>query len=143
MSHELRTPLNAVLGWVYLLRTGKLDQETSSRGLEAIDRNVRLQAQLTRDLLDVSHALTGELQVESRPTTLGEAVKQAIATVDSAARAKGVVLNVSMPDTPVVVLGDEAACVRSPGTCSRMRSSSPHAAGRSISSSKGRAERRG
>ncbi len=108
VSHELRTPLNAVLGWVYLLRTGKLDQETSSRGLEAIDRNVRLQAQLTRDLLDVSHALTGELQVESRPATLGEAVRQAIAAVDSAARAKGVVINISIPDAPVVVLGDEA-----------------------------------
>ena len=108
VSHELRTPLNAVLGWVYLLRTGKLDQQTSSRGLEAIDRNVRLQAQLTRDLLDVSRALTGELQVESRPTTLGEAAQQALATVDAAARAKGVVLNVSVPDTPVVVLGDDS-----------------------------------
>jgi signal transduction histidine kinase len=107
VSHELRTPLNAVLGWVYLLRTGKLDQETSSRGLQSIDRNVRLQAQLTRDLLDVSRALTGELQVESRPASLGDAVRQAIAAVDPAARAKGVVLSVSMPDTPVVILGDE------------------------------------
>jgi len=107
VSHELRTPLNAVLGWVYLLRTGKLDQETSSRGLESIDRNVRLQAQLTRDLLDVSRALTGELQVESQPVTLGEPVRQAIAAVESAARAKGVELNISVPDTPVVVLGDE------------------------------------
>lgn len=107
VSHELRTPLNAVLGWVYLLRTGKLDSETSARGLESVDRNVRLQAQLTRDLLDVSRALTGELQVESRPATLGEAVRQALATVESAARAKGVVLELSVPDTPVVVLGDE------------------------------------
>jgi len=108
VSHELRTPLNAVLGWVYLLRTGKLDPDTSSRGLEAIDRNVRLQAQLTRDLLDVSRALTGELQLESRPATLGEAVRQAAAAVDATARAKGVGLSVSVPATPVVVLGDEA-----------------------------------
>jgi signal transduction histidine kinase len=107
VSHELRTPLNAVLGWVYLLRTGKLDQETSSRGLESIDRNARLQAQLTRDLLDVSRALTGQLQVESRPATLGEAVRQALAAVESAARAKGVVLRVTVPDAPVVVLGDD------------------------------------
>ena len=32
VSHELRTPLNAVLGWVHLLRTGKLDATTSDRG---------------------------------------------------------------------------------------------------------------
>jgi signal transduction histidine kinase len=107
VSHELRTPLNAVLGWVYLLQTGKLDRETSTRGLDSIDRNVRLQAQLTRDLLDVSRALTGELQVESHPVTLGEAVRQALVTVDSAAKAKGVVLELSIPETPVVVLGDE------------------------------------
>jgi CheY-like chemotaxis protein len=108
VSHELRTPLNAVLGWVYLLRTGKLDNDTSVRGLDSIDRNVRLQAQLTRDLLDVSRALTGELQVDSRPATLGEAVRQAVTAVDSAAKAKGVELRVSVPETPVVVLGDES-----------------------------------
>jgi signal transduction histidine kinase len=108
VSHELRTPLNAVLGWVYLLRTGKLDQDTSSRGLESIDRNVRLQAQLTRDLLDVSRALTGKLQVESRPATLGDAVRQALSAVESAARAKGVSVRASVPETPVVVLGDES-----------------------------------
>jgi signal transduction histidine kinase/ActR/RegA family two-component response regulator len=107
VSHELRTPLNAVLGWVHLLRTGKLDQETSARGLESIGRNVRLQAQLTGDLLDVSKALTGELQLESQPMSLGDAVQQALAAVESIARAKGVAIRSSMPDTPAVVLGDE------------------------------------
>ncbi len=107
VSHELRTPLNAVLGWVHLLRTGKLDPATSSRGLESIDRNVRLQAQLTGDLLDVSKALTGELQLHPRPTALGAAVQQAVGAVESAARAKGVHLDVSLPREAVVVLGDE------------------------------------
>ena len=79
VSHELRTPLNAMLGWVHLMRTGKLDRETSSRGLESIERNARLQAQLTGDLLDVSRALTGELQLDSRPTTLNDAAAQAAA----------------------------------------------------------------
>src|SRR5438874_2192790 len=32
ISHELRTPLNAVLGWVHLIRTGKLDGGTTQRG---------------------------------------------------------------------------------------------------------------
>ena len=64
ISHELRTPLNAVLGWAHLLRTDRLDAATAQRGLEAIDRNARLQAQLTADLLDVSKALTGKLRLE-------------------------------------------------------------------------------
>ncbi len=32
ISHELRTPLNAVLGWVHLIRTGKLDAATQRAG---------------------------------------------------------------------------------------------------------------
>ena len=108
ISHELRTPLNAVLGWVYLLRTGKLDQGTESRGLETIERNVRLQAQLTTDLLDVSKALTGELQLESRPVSLTDAVKRALGAVQPAAQARRVTIRQRIPDAPVVVHGDPA-----------------------------------
>jgi signal transduction histidine kinase/CheY-like chemotaxis protein len=107
VSHELRTPLNAVLGWVHLLRTGKLDREMSTRGLETIERNVKLQAQLTGDLLEVSKALTGELQLECRPTSLGEAAQQALSALESAIRAKEVTMDVAIPETPVVVLGDQ------------------------------------
>ena len=106
ISHELRTPLNAVLGWVHLLRTGKLDPQTATRGLETIDRNVRLQAQLTADLLDVSKALTGKLQLESREVSLNDAVRQAVAAAQPAAHAKGVQIRKSLPDGPITVLGD-------------------------------------
>jgi signal transduction histidine kinase len=106
VSHELRTPLNAVLGWVHLLRTGKLDANTSSRGLESIDRNIRLQAQVTADLLDVSKALTGKLRVESRPAVINDAVRHAAASVHSAAGAKAVQVRSRVPDKAIVVLGD-------------------------------------
>jgi signal transduction histidine kinase len=106
VSHELRTPLNAVLGWVHLLRTGKLDPPTSARGLESIDRNARLQAQLTADLLDVSKALTGKLRVEARPSTLNDAIRQAVTSVQTAARAKGVQVRAQIPEASVIVLGD-------------------------------------
>jgi signal transduction histidine kinase len=108
ISHELRTPLNAVLGWVHLLRTGKLDHPTAARGLETIERNVRLQAQLTADLLDVSKALTGKLQLESRPVSIIDAARQAMAAAQSAAQAKGVQVVKTMPDAPLTVLGDAA-----------------------------------
>jgi signal transduction histidine kinase len=108
VSHELRTPLNAVLGWAHLLRTGKLDRDTSVRGLESIERNARLQAQLTGDLLDVSRALTGELQLDSHATVLNDAARQAVASAEPAARAKAVALQVALPETPVVVLGDQS-----------------------------------
>ena len=107
ISHELRTPLNAVLGWLHLLRTGKLDATTSTRGLESIERNVRLQAQLTADLLDVSKVLTGQLRLDSRPVSLVEAVHQAVISALPAAQAKGVTVNSEIPDSASFpVLGD-------------------------------------
>ncbi|MCM3871152.1 MAG: CHASE3 domain-containing protein, partial [Pyrinomonadaceae bacterium] len=57
-SHELRTPLTAVVGWSRMLRGGKLDEETSARALEAIERNANLQTKLIEDLLDISRIIT-------------------------------------------------------------------------------------
>ena len=109
ISHELRTPLNSVLGWLHLLRTGKLDAATATRGLESIERNVRLQAQLTGDLLDVSKVLTGKLRLDSRPVSLADASRQAVAAAAPAAQAKGVHVTAAIPESSVPVLGDPDA----------------------------------
>jgi signal transduction histidine kinase len=106
ISHELRTPLNAVLGWMHLIRTGKLDRDTSRRGFESIERNVRQQAQLTSDLLDISKALTGKLRLETAPVSLKAVVTEAVATVATAASAKDVRMSVFLPEGPLVVRGD-------------------------------------
>src|SRR5215510_3183913 len=39
LSHELRTPLTAMLGWLSMLRSGRLDYETSKHALETVERN--------------------------------------------------------------------------------------------------------
>ena len=65
VSHELRTPLNAIMVWTHLLTRGKLDEETSARGLETIARNASAQNQLISDLLDVSRIISGQLHFES------------------------------------------------------------------------------
>jgi signal transduction histidine kinase/CheY-like chemotaxis protein len=106
ISHELRTPLNAVLGWLHLIRTGKLDEATEARGFESIERNVRHQAQLTADLLDVSKALTGRLSMEMRPVSLPSVIAEAVSQVATAANAKDVQLQVSNASSPIVVRGD-------------------------------------
>jgi signal transduction histidine kinase/CheY-like chemotaxis protein len=108
VSHELRTPLNAVLGWVHLLRTCKLDQTTADRGLESIERNVRLQAQLTGNLLDISKSLTGELRLDLRRTAVADSIREAVSAAAAAAEAKGVRIECHLPQTPAIVLGDPA-----------------------------------
>ena len=64
LSHELRTPLNAVLGWANILRRGNLQGEQLQQGLDTIERNARVQAQLIEDLLDLSRIISGKVRLD-------------------------------------------------------------------------------
>jgi CheY-like chemotaxis protein len=77
-----------------------------ARGLDSIDRNAKLQSQLTGNLLDISKALTGRLLVESTPVRLDDVVKQAVDSAQPAAIARSVTIDCHVPDSPIAVLGD-------------------------------------
>jgi signal transduction histidine kinase len=106
LSHELRTPLNAILGWVQVLRAGKLDPAASSRALETIERNARAQAQLIADLLDVSRIITGKLRLDSKPVELHRIIEAALDSIRPAADAKDIQLSISLAALSSPVLGD-------------------------------------
>src|SRR5262245_40710942 len=74
LSHELRTPLNAILGWIQILRSKHLDEVTTARAFEAIERNAKAQAELIEAMLDVSRIITGRLRLELQRVRLPEAV---------------------------------------------------------------------
>ena len=106
VSHELRTPLNAVLGWVHLLRTGKLDRDMSSRGLETIERNVKLAGAAHRRS---ARSLEGaDRRTATRVPADHDRRRGAAGRGGRRIRraAKDVSLDLSIPDSPVVVLGD-------------------------------------
>jgi PAS domain S-box-containing protein len=90
VSHELRTPLNPILGWSQLLATGRLDPDKTAQGIETIQRNAKLQAQLIDDLLDVSRILRGKLELKITAINLESIIRSAIATVQLAAEAKSI-----------------------------------------------------
>jgi len=106
LSHELRTPLNAILGWTQILRSKRLDEVTTARAFEAIERNAKAQAELIEDMLDVSRIITGRLRLELQPVQLTEAVEAALDSVRPTAEAKGVRLECDLNPTGAVVSGD-------------------------------------
>jgi signal transduction histidine kinase len=107
LSHELRTPLTPVLGWVNLLRAGGAASDPSmlAQGLDAIERNARLQARLVDDLLDISRVVSGKLRVEREPVNLRAVVEAAVETVRADAEARRVELAVELPEARVGVVG--------------------------------------
>jgi PAS domain S-box-containing protein len=90
VSHELRTPLQAMLGWVAVLRQGKLPEAKAARALDIIEQSGRAQSRLIGDLLDVSRLATGRLRIEPRPVDLPPLVQAAVDAVQPAADAKRV-----------------------------------------------------
>jgi len=92
LSHELRTPLTSLLGWSSVLREARRDEKVLNQGLEAIDRNARVQAQLIDDLLDVSRIVSGKLNLDVRPLDITSVARAAINVVRPAADAKGILL---------------------------------------------------
>jgi signal transduction histidine kinase len=106
LSHELRTPLNALMGWIWQLRHTSLGSEARERALDSLERNTRMQAQLINDLIDVSRASKGKLQLEMRLVDLQMVVTAAREFVREAVERKELDLREHL--TPVAVAGDLA-----------------------------------
>jgi PAS domain S-box-containing protein len=106
LSHELRTPLTAVLGWTKLLRERGLDEKTSIRALDIIERNAKAQRQLIEEILDVSRIITGKTKLEVRPLTLAPVIEAAIESMRPAADARGIELDFLRTSEVGLISGD-------------------------------------
>ncbi len=106
LSHELRTPLNPILGWTQLLRSNRIPPHKVDRALETIERNASLQAEMIKDLLDVSRILRGKLQLNPVSVDLINIINASIETVRLAANAKSVEIITNFPSETVFVEGD-------------------------------------
>jgi PAS domain S-box-containing protein len=98
LSHELRTPLNAIVGFARLLQlaTSAGSDERISGYVNAIERNAGVQTQLISDLLDISRITSGKLQVDREWLNAGDAVRAALASIQSAARLKQVSIELAV-----------------------------------------------
>lgn len=106
LSHELRSPLNPIVGWSKLLRSRKLDQNTTDRALETIERNAKLQTELIEDLLDVSRILQGKLTLNVCSVNLKSITEAAIETVRLAAEAKSIQIKTLFHPNVTLITGD-------------------------------------
>jgi len=106
VSHELRTPLNAILGWTNLLRRGDLDEISTARALETVERSARSQTRMIEDLLDVSGIIGGNVKFDMRSIDLAPVISAAMEAVTPGATDKGLKLEVRLGEVPIVVAGD-------------------------------------
>jgi hypothetical protein len=108
LSHELRSPLNPILGWVQMLRSGRLDAAKVNYALETIERNARLQTQLIEDLLDISRILRGKLHLNTTLVDLVPTIEAALENIQLAAEAKQIEVTTHLEPRGKFIYGDAA-----------------------------------
>jgi PAS domain S-box-containing protein len=106
LSHELRTPLNAILGWAQILRRGKYTEASLATGLEAIERQSRVQVQLVEDLLDVSRIIQGKLALKPGWFSMVKTIEVALNSVNFVAEAKSVTVSSEFDPAVSLTWGD-------------------------------------
>jgi len=107
LSHELRTPLNPVL----LLATeaagnSSLPPEVRD-DFATIAKNVKLEARLIDDLLDLTRIVRGKLALEMRPLDVHESVKDALEMAREEIDQKKIALTLKLEARERVVHGDD------------------------------------
>lgn len=106
LSHELRNPLNAILGWASILSRKPDLPEPVMHGLEAIERNARLQAQMISDLLDYAGITFGKVRLVSETIDPCPVVRAALDVVNPSAQAAGIKIQTSFGDEPLWIEAD-------------------------------------
>jgi signal transduction histidine kinase len=102
MSHELRTPLNAIQGYVQLLEEG-LYGPLPEVQRDVLGRVRRAQAHLlglVNDVLSFARLEEGRVAFDVRETPVSEVVQAVLPLVEPQLAAKGLVLDVSLPEHP-------------------------------------------
>lgn len=104
VSHELRTPLNLIVGFSEMMATapesyGNTMLPSEYRGdVMAIYRNARHLSELIDDVLDLSRIEAGRMPVVREEVDLREVVREATDMIRGLAEARGLRLEVDVPD---------------------------------------------
>jgi PAS domain S-box-containing protein len=111
MSHDMRTPLNGIIGLSYLTQEMELP-EKARENLEKIDTSSKFLLSLINDVLDMSKAESGEIELHPEPYTIDELNKYIDAVVRPLCQEKGqkFVLEEKFAILNVVPLSDKLRC---------------------------------
>lgn len=106
LSHELRTPLMPVLVGVRTMSRMKDLPPAARETLAMIQRNVELESHFIDDLLDVTRATRGKLEIEQEPVDVHRVIREAVEVAASDLEAKKQPLTVALEAGEHELIGD-------------------------------------
>jgi len=105
VSHELRTPITTVKLYAALMRRRP---EKWEEYLDALEREVDLQARLVEDILQISRIDAGRVDMKPRPTPINELTEVAVVSHQVLAQNRGLTLEHQPAEPGPVALVDPA-----------------------------------
>jgi len=106
LSHELRNPLAPIRNSLHVLERSPPGGDAARRAQQVIARQVGHLTRLVDDLLDVTRVAHGKLKLRSERLDLGELVARAVEDHAEIFAARGVSLDLAVPETGAWVEGD-------------------------------------
>jgi signal transduction histidine kinase/HAMP domain-containing protein len=110
MSHELRTPLNAIIGFSEIFNAelfGPLGHANYRSYAQDIHKSGVNLLQIVNNVLELSRSQAGKLDLDADPIDLREVLDGVARSVAEACDAAGLAFRLDMPDTPLMIQGDE------------------------------------
>ena len=109
MSHELRTPLNAILGFSEAMRLGLYGElsDLQKGGLDSVSEAGSHLLAMVNDILDLSKAAAGKLEMNEKRFDLVGLAKQTVALVTAMAEGRGIDIIEDYRSGPALLMADE------------------------------------
>ena len=108
LSHELRTPLTPVLMAVSAISSEKGLSDDVLDALDMIQRNIKVEARLIEDLLDLTRITRNKVELQLEQLDVHVALEQALKICQSDIKAKNLRLRLQLSAKKSLVVGDFA-----------------------------------
>ena len=98
VSHDIKTPLTSIINYVDLLKSAS-DPAQREEYISVLDRQAKRLKKLTEDLIEVSKASTGNMEVNLSRHSVSELLRQAIGEYSERLAAAGLEPVLTLPET--------------------------------------------
>lgn len=106
VSHDIKTPLTSIINYIDFLKNEDIENDKAVEYIEVIDRQSQRLKKLTEDLVEVSKAATGNVNIELGLCDAGVMMNQIMGDYKEKAEAAGLEVVTKIPEQSVSIMAD-------------------------------------